>query len=60
MWITINEPLHITYGYGDTMVLPALDQHGTADYIVGHNLLLAHAKAYRLYEKKFKAQQNGI
>ncbi|XP_073981967.1 myrosinase 1-like [Rhodnius prolixus] len=59
MWITINEPLHITYGYGDTMVLPALDQHGTADYIVGHNLLLAHAKAYRLYEKKFKAQQNG-
>lgn len=30
-----------------------------ADYIVGHNLLKAHAKAYRLYEKEFKPAQKG-
>uniref|UniRef100_A0A0V0G6W5 Putative beta-glucosidase lactase phlorizinhydrolase n=1 Tax=Triatoma dimidiata TaxID=72491 RepID=A0A0V0G6W5_TRIDM len=59
LWVTINEPHPIALGYGDTIILPAFDQHGTAEYEVGHNILLAHAKAYRLYEKEFKAQQNG-
>lgn len=30
-----------------------------ADYIVGHTLLRAHAKAYRVYEKEFKPAQKG-
>ncbi|KAK9511659.1 hypothetical protein O3M35_000278 [Rhynocoris fuscipes] len=59
MWITINEPGHVARGYGDTMFAPADDRHGTADYQVAHNILLAHAHAYRLYQKEFKDQQNG-
>ncbi|VDM81270.1 unnamed protein product [Strongylus vulgaris] len=30
----------------------------TIPYVVGHNMLKAHAKAYRMYEKEFKTQ-NG-
>uniref|UniRef100_A0A023F7H2 Putative beta-glucosidase lactase phlorizinhydrolase n=1 Tax=Triatoma infestans TaxID=30076 RepID=A0A023F7H2_TRIIF len=59
LWVTINEPYPVALGYGGAMILPALNQHGTAEYQVGHHILLAHAKAYRLYEKEFKAQQNG-
>ena len=33
---------------------------GTYTYQTGHNLILAHARAYRLYEKEFKPIQNGI
>lgn len=31
-----------------------------ADYIVGHNFLRAHAKAYRVYEREFKPSQKGM
>ncbi|XP_073981964.1 myrosinase 1-like [Rhodnius prolixus] len=58
-WLTINEPISITAGYGDTEGAPALNLHGTGDYLAGHNLLRAHAKAYRLYDKMFKPKQRG-
>ena len=29
------------------------------NYIVSYNLLRAHARVYRLYEKKFRTAQNG-
>ncbi|KAM7521479.1 hypothetical protein LguiA_011381 [Lonicera macranthoides] len=32
----------------------------TEPYIVGHNLLLAHASAAKLYWKKYKAAQHGV
>lgn len=28
-------------------------------YVAAHNMLLAHGKAYRMYEKEFKKIQNG-
>lgn len=33
---------------------------GTLPYIVGHNLLKAHAEAWHLYNDKYRAQQKGI
>lgn len=36
-----------------------LDHYG-ADYIAGHNLLLAHARAYHIYDKEFRNTQNGL
>ena len=60
MWITLNEP-YVTcidgYGYGS--VAPA--KKGIADYpyICAHNILKAHAKAYRLYQKEFAKTQKG-
>lgn len=33
---------------------------GTLPYIVGHNLLKAHAEAWHIYNDKYRAKQNGI
>lgn len=32
---------------------------GNLEYLCVHHVLLAHAKAYRLYQEKYKATQNG-
>ena len=33
---------------------------GTLPYIVGHNLLKAHAEAWHLYNEKYRPTQKGI
>lgn len=59
-WITINEPnLICEFGYALGAFAPAYTQEGIADYLCGHNVLLAHAQAYKLYQSKYKAKQNG-
>lgn len=59
-WITFNEPVQICgagYGYGTEA--PAINLSGIADYICGRNILLSHARAYRLYQYGYKKQQKG-
>ncbi|XP_045536187.1 lactase-phlorizin hydrolase [Papilio machaon] len=59
-WITINEPLQVCYyGYGDNSLAPLLNIKGVADYMCAKNLLLAHAKAYHIYDKEFRPTQGG-
>lgn len=58
-WITINEPQIVTTGYGGVTVAPALNLHGTGEYTSGHNILRAHAKAYRIYDQEFRQKQGG-
>ncbi|KAF6215548.1 hypothetical protein GE061_010304 [Apolygus lucorum] len=56
-WITINEPFSVVWFYGGNSAgAPNLNLHGTGDYLSGHNLLRAHGKAYRLYQKKYSHQ----
>lgn len=59
-WCTINEPLEMVHGYSTRRYAPylALDEFG-GDYIAGHNILKAHARAYHIYDKEFRYQQNG-
>lgn len=38
---------------------PGLKGKGDRIYASGHNLIKAHAKAYRIYEKDFKSTQKG-
>ncbi|CAI0474063.1 unnamed protein product [Linum tenue] len=71
-WITLNEPMvHIQRGYDEGLFAPGrcsvwvnracvAGDSATEPYIVAHNLLLAHAAAYRLYETKYKAEQQGV
>ncbi|XP_050670528.1 myrosinase 1-like isoform X2 [Leptidea sinapis] len=60
-WITINEPYQIChFGYGGTTLAPALNYSGEADYSCAKNLLLAHARAFHIYDKEFRITQNGI
>ena len=62
LWITINEPEWITDGYSGTKrvnLAPGLYLDSPINYIVAYNLLRAHARIYRLYERKYRATQNG-
>ncbi|XP_050532041.1 myrosinase 1-like isoform X2 [Daktulosphaira vitifoliae] len=61
-WTTINEPRMISEGYGGKYPhAPQLGEaySGIGDYMVIHNMLIAHARVYRLYEKYFKTKQKG-
>ncbi|XP_037118431.1 beta-klotho [Syngnathus acus] len=49
-WITVNEPNRLTDIYSN-----ANERHQAA-----HNLLLAHAKAWRLHELKYSRQQGAM
>ncbi|KAM3967155.1 LOW QUALITY PROTEIN: myrosinase 1 [Aphomia sociella] len=60
IWTTMNEPhQHCYNGYGSDYFVPRLKSSGIGDYLCAHYMLLAHAKAYRLYEREFKPHQNG-
>ncbi|XP_063833461.1 myrosinase 1-like isoform X1 [Ostrinia nubilalis] len=59
-WITINEPMLFCDGaYTNTFHLApgVVDREGV--YLCGKNAMVAHGKAYRVYQKKYKAQYNG-
>ncbi|KAL6484474.1 hypothetical protein MHYP_G00065190 [Metynnis hypsauchen] len=61
-WITINEPYNVAnIGHGYGTAAPGISfRPGTAPYIVGHNLIKAHAEAWHLYNDKYRAKQGGI
>uniref|UniRef100_A0A8C3G6H1 Lactase n=1 Tax=Cyclopterus lumpus TaxID=8103 RepID=A0A8C3G6H1_CYCLU len=61
-WITINEPYNIAnVGHGYGAAAPGISfRPGTLPYIVGHNLLKAHAEAWHLYNDTYRAKQKGI
>ncbi|KAL2895179.1 Cyanidin 3-O-glucoside 5-O-glucosyltransferase [Bienertia sinuspersici] len=48
-WTTINE---INYH--------AAKMYSKSPYTVGHNLLLAHASAVKLYKEKYQVKQHGL
>ncbi|ESQ55146.1 hypothetical protein EUTSA_v10024994mg [Eutrema salsugineum] len=69
-WTTINEANVFTIGgYNDGTTPPgrcsspgrncSSGNSSTEPYIVGHNLLLAHASVSRLYKQKYKERQRG-
>ncbi|KAJ0171327.1 hypothetical protein K1T71_012877 [Dendrolimus kikuchii] len=59
-WITINEPVvmcDLTFNTG-TMAPPlVIDDVGA--YICNKNTMIAHAKAWRIYDQEFRALYNG-
>ncbi|KAM8933998.1 lactase/phlorizin hydrolase [Pelodytes ibericus] len=61
-WITLNEPYIIAnLGYGYGSAAPGISSRpGRAPYIVGHNLIKAHAEAWHLYNDNYRARQGGI
>lgn len=59
-WTTINEPkVHCHSGYGIGEHAPAIKMPGIGNYICGRNVLLAHARAWHVYNNEFRATQNG-
>lgn len=58
-WITINEPRKIAeLGYGTGTDAPGR-QSVKEQLLVGHNLLLAHARVAKLYRGKYYLQHDG-
>lgn len=59
-WITFNEP-HIFALFGNEIGTdaPALKHNGYGAYVVGHNVIKAHAKAWHVYDQKYRASQGG-
>ncbi|CAH0702841.1 unnamed protein product [Spodoptera exigua] len=52
-WLTLNEPhQHCVSSYGGSTI-PGLKLPGVALYLCTHNILLAHARVYRMYKKEF-------
>ena len=45
--------------YGIGRMAPGVVGDGTKTYIAAHNLIRAHAYAYRAYEREFASQQKG-
>ncbi|KAE9543770.1 hypothetical protein AGLY_002000 [Aphis glycines] len=58
-WITINEPMEACKGYAIKGYAPYLNLNNTGYYLAAHTQLIAHGKAYRLYEEMFKSTQQG-
>lgn len=61
-WITLNEPwCSSALGYANGEHAPGHNEAaGTEPYIAGHNMLLSHAEAVRIYRTEFKAEQRGV
>ncbi len=58
-WITLNEPWVVAIlGYGQGVFAPGRVSN-SEPYLAGHQLILAHAKAYNLYKEKY-SHQNGV
>ncbi|XP_076748903.1 myrosinase 1 isoform X2 [Xylocopa sonorina] len=60
-FIPINEPMiYCTYAYMESAFAPGkIRLQGIGEYLCVHNMLKAHARAYRIYESQFKAKHGG-
>lgn len=59
-WITINEPYQVcNEGYGVSTKAPMVDSKGIGEYMCTKNLLLAHARAYHIYDEEFRPKYGG-
>ncbi|XP_017755056.1 PREDICTED: myrosinase 1 [Eufriesea mexicana] len=61
MFIPINEPSAVcknSYSHG--IYAPGKTLNGFGEYLCTHNVIKAHAKAYRIYEAEFKETYKGI
>lgn len=60
LWITINEPsVCAKLGHEDGVHAPGIKEPGITPYLVGHNMLRAHAMAWHSYDSLYRAKQNG-
>lgn len=47
------------HGHEIGVMAPGLKGNGTKIYVVGHNLIKSHAKAYHVYKNEFNTTQKG-
>ncbi|KAK9687263.1 Glycosyl hydrolase family 1 [Popillia japonica] len=58
-WTTFNEPTLVCFlGYSGEFLAPMITRKD-GGYLCGRTLLIGHAKAYHLYNKRYKNDQGG-
>nr|BAG71912.1 beta-glucosidase [Corbicula japonica] len=61
LWITMTSPWNDAFrGHGDGSFAPGISQPETAPYIVAHNLIRAHSRAYHAYKEGHPQGKIGI
>ncbi|XP_028036762.1 myrosinase 1-like [Bombyx mandarina] len=58
-WISINEPLGLCDAGYNGVIAPALHSPDLAVYLCSKYVLLAHAKAWRIYDEEYKPKYHG-
>lgn len=59
-WITFNEPNEFCgNGYGGNTAAPGVDIPGQGDYACMHNVLISHARVYKMFRNEFSERQRG-
>ncbi|XP_063369549.1 myrosinase 1-like [Cydia amplana] len=58
-WITINEPGSVCDGGYRGLLAPGLVDHEVGALLCTKHVLLAHARAYRVYQEEFKPKYGG-
>ncbi|XP_068082738.1 myrosinase 1-like [Anabrus simplex] len=59
-WLTFNDPGTFMSGYTTKQgMAPSIDKPGVGDYLTAHHVLIAHARAYHLYDEQYRATQQG-
>ncbi|XP_070577049.1 cytosolic beta-glucosidase-like [Ptychodera flava] len=59
-WLTFNEPWIISLlGYESGVFAPGVQESGTTPYIVTHNLIKSHARAWHIYDEEYRSTQEG-
>ncbi|XP_045455667.1 myrosinase 1-like [Melitaea cinxia] len=59
-WITLNEPVTFCeVSYNNGLHAPGHISPGFGNYLCNKNAILAHAKAWRIYDKEFRTKYNG-
>ncbi|XP_048237318.1 lactase-phlorizin hydrolase-like [Haliotis rufescens] len=60
LWLTFNEPwIFLVKGLETGQNAPGHTSEWVVPYSGGHNVLLAHAEAYHLYNNSYRETQNG-
>ncbi|CAH2057010.1 unnamed protein product, partial [Iphiclides podalirius] len=59
-WLTINEPLvYCDLGYNSGTLAPGIKEPIFGPYLCNKHMMIAHAKAYRIYDNNFRLKQQG-
>ncbi|XP_041469142.1 cytosolic beta-glucosidase-like [Lytechinus variegatus] len=59
-WITFNEPWIVTLlGHAIGYFAPGVTEDGTTIYVVAHNIIRSHARAWHTYNDTYRQLQNG-
>ena len=59
-WITFNEPVAFCdFSFNSGIHAPGVIVPGIGSYVCNKNVLMAHAKAWRIYDKEFRPNYQG-